>query len=166
MLDTVATAFETHTPLTVAAFRLGAACALGMVIGLDRESRRHPAGLRTHTLTALGAALITLCGLEFIEAYAADDDRTQFDPIRILNALVPALAILSAASIFHTQHSVKGMTTGISLWLSGAVGIACGAGQLSFAIAAVLLSIGILFPLRVIERRMFDRDEKETKHKD
>jgi len=161
MADLFVASFDGDLPAGVVALRLGAACVLSVIVGLDRESRRHPPGLRTHMLMALGAALLTLIGLEFVAAFAAGAE-TRLDPVRILSAVAPAVAILAAATIFHTPRSVKGVTTGVSLWLSGAVGIACGAGFLTHAVFAVVLAMGILIPARAAERRLFRKQRGRT----
>ena len=152
-------AFNTVTPWTVIALRCGAACVLGLVIGFEREARDRPAGLRTHMLTALAAALFTLIAKELINAYGGDDGATQLDPIRVVEAVTAGVAFIAAGAIIRARGSVRGLTTGAGMWLAGAIGLACGAGFLVIAIIGTVLAVAILFPLRLLEDRFFPDDE-------
>ena len=76
--------------------RLLVACGLGLVIGIDREARDRPAGLRTHMLTALAAAVFTIIAIEMIETFGAGGRQTQLDPIRVVEAVTAGVAILGS----------------------------------------------------------------------
>ena len=99
--------------------RLGAAVAAGAVIGLDREMRNKPAGLRTMALVSLGAAvfIVTTAGAATVDSSS-----------RIIQGIITGVGFLGAGSIIrgHTEESVRGLTTAASIWLAAAVGIACG----------------------------------------
>lgn len=101
--------------------RLGAAVLVGALIGLDRELRGKPAGLRTVALVALGAAVFVLTAAGVSEA---DPDSTS----RVIQGIVTGIGFLGAGSIIRgqTEDSVKGLTTAASIWLAAAAGIACG----------------------------------------
>lgn len=149
--------FETQLPLGVMAVRLVAACLMGLAIGFEREMRDRPAGLRTHMLTALGAAVFMIIAIEMISSFGDVDDATRLDPIRVVEAVTAGAAFLAAGTIIHGRGSVRGLTTGASIWLAGAVGLACGAGYLTVALLAVGLAVLILFPIRILESHLFGK---------
>jgi putative Mg2+ transporter-C (MgtC) family protein len=99
--------------------RLGAAVLVGALIGLDREIRNKPAGLRTIALVSLGSAVFVVTALEGATADSAS---------RVIQGIVTGVGFLGAGSIVHgrTEQSVHGLTTAASIWLASALGIACG----------------------------------------
>jgi putative Mg2+ transporter-C (MgtC) family protein len=99
--------------------RLGAAVIAGALIGIDREIRNKPAGLRTITLVSLGSAVFVLTA---IEGGMADSTS------RVVQGIVTGIGFLGAGTIIHgpTEESVRGLTTAASVWLAAAIGIACG----------------------------------------
>ena len=110
-----------------------AALLLGMAIGMERQWRQHPAGLRTNTLVALGAAL-------FVSLSILMNDTNS--PTRIASYVVSGLGFLGGGVILRDGLNVKGLNTAASLWCSGAVGTLCGAGfagHALFGTAAVLV---------------------------
>lgn len=145
--------FLTHMSLWTILLRLGAACLLGFLIGLDREVRGHPAGLRTHMLVALAAATFTLVAFEITAAFEAADN-VQIDPLRVVEAITAGVAFLAAGTIIQARGKVKGLTTGAGMWLAGAIGLACGAGFLALAMICTGLVLLILRPMHWIERRL------------
>jgi putative Mg2+ transporter-C (MgtC) family protein len=120
--------------------RLGAAVAVGALIGLDRERRGKPAGLRTVALVSLGAAVFVLSasGVSGTE----DPDATS----RVIQGIVTGVGFLGAGSIIRgqTEESVKGLTTAASVWLAAAAGIACGLAQWPLVLAASSFGVLIL----------------------
>ncbi|MDA1070955.1 MAG: MgtC/SapB family protein [Proteobacteria bacterium] len=130
----------TATPLWVIALRFVAACVLGGLIGLEREIRHKPAGLRTHIMVALAAAAFTVLTYETFDAHL--DDAANADPLRLIEAIVAGVAFLGAGAIIRGNGSVQGITTGTGIWVAGAVGFACGLGY--FAIAAMITVISLL----------------------
>jgi putative Mg2+ transporter-C (MgtC) family protein len=121
--------------------RLGLTIALCGAIGLERETRGQVAGLRTHILVGLGAALFTL-----VSAYAFTDaeDARRVDPTRISAQIVTGIGFLGAGAIIRQGLTVRGLTTAASLWIVAAVGMASGAGYYLGAAAttaAVLISL-------------------------
>jgi putative Mg2+ transporter-C (MgtC) family protein len=126
--------------------RLGAAVLVGALIGLDRELRGKPAGLRTVALVALGSAVLILT--------AAGVDRPSPDSIsRVTQGIVTGIGFLGAGTIIRgqTEQSVKGLTTAASIWLAAAAGIACGLAQWPLVITACGFGVFILI-LDPIER--------------
>lgn len=135
----------------VVAVRLLAALVAGACIGLDREWRRKPAGLRTHMLIALAAAVFTIIASELHLDAARADPSGSADPVRIIEAVTAGVAFLGAGAIFRGGGTVQGMTTGAGIWLAGALGLACGAGYGALALIAGLFTIGVLTVLGRIE---------------
>jgi len=116
-----------------------------MVVGIDRELRDKPAGLRTHMLVSLAAASFTLISFDFHARLIAQGNDNA-DPIRALEAVVAGVAFLGAGTIIQSANKVRGVTTGAGMWMAGAIGLACGGGL--FAIAILLT--GAIFVLRAI----------------
>ena len=143
--------FTTSLPMGLIAMRLGAACVFGFLIGIDREMRQRPAGLRTHMLTALAAAVFTIITFEFVSLMGGKADGTQLDPIRIVESVTSGVAFLAAGTIITHRGDIRGLTTGAGMWLAGAVGLACGAGFLTLALLGTAFALIILVPLRFLE---------------
>jgi len=127
--------------------RLLVAAALGGLIGWERESHEKPAGLRTHMMISLAACLFTLLGLEMVEYDALEVDHVRADPMRLIDAVTAGVAFLAAGSIITSGGSVKGLTTGASMWMVGAVGVACGLGEVLLGGFAVVITLIVLFIL-------------------
>ena len=131
--------------------RLLLAAGLGAGIGVERELRRKPAGLRTNILIALGSALFTTMSLELA--------REGGTPDRVTSQIVTGIGFLGAGAILRDGGNVHGMTTAATIWVNAAVGVAAGAGQYmmaSVATALTLVVLALLGPLeRYFERRSF-----------
>jgi putative Mg2+ transporter-C (MgtC) family protein len=112
---------------------LGTALLLGMALGLERQLRQHPAGLRTNTLVSVGAALFV--SLSFLV--------TRGDPTRIAGQVVSGIGFLGGGVILREGLNVRGMSTAATLWCSAAVGTLAGGGlRLEAAIgAAAILAV-------------------------
>jgi putative Mg2+ transporter-C (MgtC) family protein len=143
----------TVVPPAVAGIRLVAALALGAMIGFERERRRKPAGLRTHMLVAMAACLFIVVGQQLGDMGFGDDTDKRVDPLRLIEAVTQGVAFLAAGIIFTSQGRVRNITTGASMWLAGAVGLACGAGQIPLAALATGIVLAVITVLRAVERR-------------
>ena len=121
------------------------ALVLSAIIGIEREVRAKSAGLRTHTLVGLGAAVFII-----ISKYGFGDlthvAGISIDPSRIAAQVVSGIGFLGAGTILKRPDSgkVQGLTTAASIWLTGAMGLAVGAGQLWLPIVAVACAWTIL----------------------
>lgn len=152
----------THTPLGIIALRLIVAALLGAMIGIERELSNHAAGLRTHMLTALAAALFTVMTFEiYHEMIALGGDAARLDPIRVIEAVTAGVAFLAAGAIIRSGRAVKGLTTGAAMWMAGAVGVAAGAGFFAVAVIGAVLVVVITYVLGRIEKRIL-KNGKET----
>ncbi|HEV3478431.1 MAG TPA: MgtC/SapB family protein [Gaiellaceae bacterium] len=135
--------------------RVVLAAALGGAIGFERELREREAGLRTHMLVSVGAALFTL-----VSAYAWTDWRFStpqglvFDPTRIAAQVVSGIGFLGAGAIIRQGLSVRGLTTAATLWVVAAIGMATGAGYYAAAVATTALVLISLWPLRILAYRV------------
>ena len=138
--------------------RVVLAGVLGGAVGAEREIREREAGLRTHLLVAVGAALFTL-----VSAYAWSDfhfsqkSGVTYDPTRIAAQIVTGIGFLGAGAIIRQGLSVRGLTTAASLWVVAAIGIAAGAGYYSAAVITTIVVLFSLWPLRIVAHRMFTR---------
>jgi putative Mg2+ transporter-C (MgtC) family protein len=132
---------------------LGLALLLSAAIGLEREIRQKDAGLRTHTLVGVGAALFML-----ISKYGFTDVLESrlvvLDPSRVAAQIVSGIGFLGAGLIFVRRDSVRGLTTAASIWVTAAIGAAAGAGLFVLAIlaTAVYFLIALAFP--AVTRRL------------
>lgn len=144
--------------LTTIAMRLILACVLGGLIGIEREFKDRPAGLRTHILTSLAAALFTIMAIELSLTLANDEQNIQADPIRIIEAVTAGVAFLAAGTIITKHDGVSGLTTGAGMWLAGAIGIAVGAGYYAIAAMTTGLALVIFILLNTILSLMRSRN--------
>src|SRR5947209_12830106 len=116
-----------------------------MLIGLERELRGHAAGVRTHTLVAVGAAIFTIAG-----AYGFADvpHGPNVDPARLAAQVASGVGFLGAGAILRQGVGVRGLTTAATLWLSAALGVAAGAGAFDAALVGTAVIIIVLVVLR------------------
>src|SRR6056297_941471 len=115
---------ESEIAIVDMVLRLLAAAGLASVIGLERELRQRPAGLRTHMLVSLGAAGFMLVGYEILFATAVGDPSARIDPTRIVEGVIGGIGFLGAGSIIQGRGSIQGITTGAAIWIAGTIGVA------------------------------------------
>jgi putative Mg2+ transporter-C (MgtC) family protein len=142
---------ETELPLETLALRLGAAALAGMIIGIEREWRQKPAGLRTHMLVSLAAAAFTIISFELYHVSLQIAEHSSGDPIRVIEGVVAGVAFLGAGVIIQSRGDVRNLTTGATIWMSGATGLACGGGFFVAAGLLVGLSLVILVVLGLLQ---------------
>jgi putative Mg2+ transporter-C (MgtC) family protein len=142
--------------------RLVVAAVLGGAIGVERELREREAGLRTHLLVSVGAALFTL-----VSAYAFTDFRyglesgITLDPTRIAAQIVTGIGFLGAGAIIRQGLSIRGLTTAAGVWAVAAIGMAAGAGYYVAAFVTTAVVLVGLGPLRPLERALIGRVRRE-----
>jgi putative Mg2+ transporter-C (MgtC) family protein len=129
--------------------RLLFAALLGGAIGFERENKGKPAGMRTHMLVAIGAALFVIV--------VQQSDGTAADVSRVIQGLVAGVGFLGAGTILNGRHEgeVKGLTTAASIWLTAAIGVAAGLGRESTAVLTTLLALAVLAALPWLVDRVF-----------
>ena len=127
--------------------RLGLAAALGAIVGINRELIQSAAGLRTHVLVCLGAAIMVLAG----EAAGFTQDSSS----RVIQGILAGIGFLGGGTILKLSDKVEvhGLTTAASIWLTAGVGIAAGLGHLWLSIVGTLVAWLVLGPLKALERR-------------
>ncbi|WP_374010105.1 MgtC/SapB family protein [Leifsonia sp. LS-T14] len=124
------------------------AFALSAAIGIERERRLKSAGLRTHILVGLGSTMFTL-----VSAYGfAPLGLPATDPSRIAAQVVTGIGFLGAGVIFVNRGNVVGLTTAASIWVTAAIGMACGAGLPVLAVAGTALHLVAVGTLPTAER--------------
>ncbi|MEZ5098558.1 MAG: MgtC/SapB family protein [Thermoleophilia bacterium] len=140
-------------PLWESVVRILVAMALAGLVGAERETRDQDAGLRTHLLVGVGAALFVVVGnYSWNGIPFGNDAGVVLDPSRVVAYVVTGIGFLGAGAIIKHGTNVRGLTTAASLWVVAATGVACGSGDYelaAIATGAVLLS---LWPLRRIAR--------------
>lgn len=127
-------------------FQVFLAALLSMVMGLDRERRQRPAGLRTHMLVGVGACMFTV-----LSVYAFPGS----DTARVAAQVVTGVGFLGAGTIIQRKGDVKDLTTAASIWATAAVGMAVGAGAWFLALTSTLL----IWTILAVIRRFADKDE-------
>ena len=116
---------------------------LSSLIGLEREWRQKSAGLRTHTLVGVGAALLVL-----ISKYGFSDvlgSRVVLDPSRVAAQIVTGVGFIGGGLIFVRRDSVRGLTTAAIVWMTAAIGMACGAGLWLLALVVTAMHFVVVF---------------------
>jgi putative Mg2+ transporter-C (MgtC) family protein len=144
----------TYTAFSVIVARLLLAALFGAAIGFEREWRNRPAGLRTHILVCVAAAIYALLTIEIVHAPMFVREGAQFDPIRIVEAVTAGVAFLAAGIVIFTKGEVHGLTTGAGMWLAGAIGVAAGLGLWQVALFATVLALIVLGLLHALEVRL------------
>lgn len=142
--------------------RLLFACALGGVVGFERELRDREAGIRTHLLVSLGSALFTIVSAYGFHEFLTDGGNVvRTDPSRIAAQIVTGIGFLGAGAIIREGLSVRGLTTAATLWVVAAIGMSCGAGYYWPAAAATALTLFALWPLRLLAYGLIERIKPE-----
>lgn len=134
--------------------RLVIAAGVGAAIGFEREAHGQAAGLRTFILVTVGACLMMMLSLEMAEIHrhlAVDQSVVRLDPARIASYAIASMGFLGAGAIITGKGSVRGLTTAAGLWLATGLGLAIGAGYLIPALFASVISLIILYALRLIK---------------
>jgi putative Mg2+ transporter-C (MgtC) family protein len=138
--------------------RVVLAGVLGGAVGAEREIREREAGLRTHMLVSIGAALFTLVSAYgFSDFHFSNASGITYDPTRIAAQVVTGIGFLGAGAIIRQGLSVRGLTTAASLWVVAAIGLATGAGYYSAALITTVVVLLSLWPLRILAFRLFER---------
>ncbi|MGV6397360.1 MgtC/SapB family protein [Pseudomonas caspiana] len=145
--------------LTRVTVKLVLAAVLGAILGFEREQKGKAAGVRTHMLVAMGAALFVLAP----RMAGADDAALS----RVIQGIVAGIGFLGAGTILkdrarHTDQ-VKGLTTSAGLWMTAAIGIAAGMGREATAVLSTVLALGILSLMPLIVGKLDPPEENENK---
>jgi putative Mg2+ transporter-C (MgtC) family protein len=124
-------------------WRLLLSAGLGAALGVEREYRRKPAGLRTNILIAIGSTLFTILSLSMTVGTA--------DQSRVAGQIVTGIGFLGGGAILRYRDTVHGMTTAATIWVNAAIGVACGIGHYQLATVTTALTLVVLVVLPPIE---------------
>jgi putative Mg2+ transporter-C (MgtC) family protein len=134
--------------LSKAMVRLVLAAVLGAIIGLERELKRKPAGLRTNIFICFGAAMFTILSSELAKDFGIGD-RT-----RIAAQIIPGIGFIGAGAILHDKGGVSGLTTAATIFVVASIGMAAGGGLYVLAIFSTMLIYLALHLLGILERNL------------
>jgi len=141
--------------------RCGIAAVCGGVIGMERELKHKPAGLRTNILICVGSAMYMAVGLLLMPA-----GTTNVDPTRIAAQVVTGIGFLGAGCIIQQGGRITGLTTAATIWVVAAIGLVAGAGHPLLALIAALIVLATLAVLAPIEERLFHPSHSDDFHND
>lgn len=122
-------------------FKLSVSAALGLIIGLERELKRKPLGLKTSLVISIISCLITIVSIESAYTFPGNDEiRIQMDPLRLAAQIVSGVGFLGAGVILRRGNDrISGLTTAAMIWGASGIGIAVGAGFIAESVFGVLL---------------------------
>jgi putative Mg2+ transporter-C (MgtC) family protein len=126
-----------------------ASIVCGTLLGLERERRYKPAGLRTVTLIALGSTIYTMLSLLLAER------KEMADPARLAAQIIPGIGFLGAGAIIQARGTVVGLTTAATIWTTAAIGVTIGIGQVAAGVGLTALTLVSLELLRRVEGRLY-----------
>ena len=141
------------------ALKLGVAFLCGLLLGLEREHRDKPAGLRTIVLITMGSALFMIVGDLVALVSQGPLGVIQPDPTRIGSQVVTGIGFLGAGSIIQSRGSIHGLTTAATIWMAAAIGLCAGIGFYLTAIATTLFVLIVLVMLAPLTDLMWSRGE-------
>lgn len=138
-------------------YRVGFALLAGAIIGLERELSNHPAGMRTHALVCVGAALCSMisCQMGF-EVAAYGNAQVRVDLSRIAAGVVGAVGFLGAGTILKMRKNsvVVGLTTAATLWVTACMGLSIGMGYFKISIAVLAAALIVTISFKYLEGKM------------
>jgi putative Mg2+ transporter-C (MgtC) family protein len=148
---------------TDALVRILVAAALGAVLGIERELRDKPAGLRTHMLVAEGAALFMVGSVLLTQEFGHDGGSISIDTTRVASTIVAGIGFLGGGAILQTRDRVKGITTAAGIWVAAAIGLLAGAGFFVVAIGGTFIAL-LTLVLLVLPERWFGASDTGQYH--
>jgi putative Mg2+ transporter-C (MgtC) family protein len=142
------------------AMRIGVALALGGAVGLERERKHRPAGFRTMILISMGSAAFMVVAHDIIaqSASATLPGGATVGPAetsRVLQGLIGGIGFLGAGAVIQNKRAVRGLTTAAAVWVTSAIGAACGLGLYTTASIVAAFTMFTLVILEVFENRWF-----------
>jgi putative Mg2+ transporter-C (MgtC) family protein len=146
--------------LAIALTKLGLAMLCGSLLGLERELKEKPAGLRTFMLITTGSCLFVIVGVSISETWTGASD-----PGRVAAQVVAGIGFLGAGTIIHSRGSVHGMTSAATIWLSAGIGIAIAVDMFLLAIFVTFIILGMLVGLRTLELKIGTKGRSHMKAK-
>ncbi|MBQ9473708.1 MAG: MgtC/SapB family protein [Bacteroidales bacterium] len=138
-------------PIEIFLFRLGCALLAGVAIGIQRELRRHQAGLTTNALVSVGACIFILISESVIMAASRGEGPVNNDNLRVLSQVVTGIGFLGAGVIMKNGTTIHGLSSAATIWCSAAVGSLCAYGLWAEALIATAVVLLINWGLKGIE---------------
>jgi putative Mg2+ transporter-C (MgtC) family protein len=132
--------------------RLLIGALLGAMIGFERERQNQPAGLRTHTILAVGCTLAMTLSINIAMQFR--EVVPNGDPARLAAQVISGIGFLGAGAILRFGNNIRGLTTATSLWTLAIIGLAVGAGHFVAGVATTLILLGVLSVLNIVEKRL------------
>jgi putative Mg2+ transporter-C (MgtC) family protein len=138
--------------------RLIAAVLLGAIVGFEREKAGKPAGLRTHILVTLGTCLFVLA----CSGSGMDSDGLS----RVIQGIITGIGFLGAGSILklNEERDIQGLTTAAGVWMTAAIGVAVGLGQLGLALLGTILTVIVLTALGQVDYKLEKKSATESEN--
>lgn len=136
--------------------RLLAAAFFSGLIGIEREAKSQPAGLRTHLLVGIGSCLMMVLSITGFDSFInSDSDAIRYDPARIPSYVISGIGFLGAGTIIVHRGSVRGLTTAASVWVAAGLGLTVGAGMYFAAFLTTAIVLLTLYGLYHVENKFF-----------
>ncbi len=148
MMNEIAVVKDVALKLLLSAF-------LGALIGLEREVREKPAGLKTNALISCGATLFMIISIYVMQEYGTKTS----DPGRIAAQVITGIGFIGAGVILRSRGSIKGLTTAATIWSVTGVGLAIGCGFYSAALIATIVILSVLLVIGKVEQHLVRREE-------
>ncbi len=144
--------------------RVLSAILLGFAVGLEREITNKYAGLRTNILVCVGSCIFTILSIYgFPEVSVLGDELGTRDTARVAAQVVTGIGFIGGGTVLRHGANVFGLTTAATLWVSAAIGMACGTGMYGLALISTILTIIVLVTVRVFERTCLISSAKNKK---
>lgn len=144
--------------------KIGLAILLGLVIGFERLLGHKEAGMKTHAMVSMGAALFVIISEILAAKYA--DIGGGFDASRMASQIIVGIGFMGAGSIIFQGNRLKGLTTASGFWVTAGIGMACGFGLFNLAILTTVFVLMIFVVISMLERPVIDMIDKKEKNDD
>lgn len=146
-------------------FRILLSAILGFLIGLDREFKNKPAGVKTYMYVTVACTLLTILSIVGVEKYGEINHLVRMDPLRLAAQIVSGLGFLGAGVILKDGFQIRGLTSAAMILFSGGVGIGIGVGFYEVVIFSIIVAWLLAKLGEKLERRMEARLNKEQENK-
>ena len=144
--------------------RVLSAVLLGFAVGLEREMTNKYAGLRTNILVCVGACIFTIISIYgFPEVSVTGDELGTRDTARVAAQVVTGIGFIGGGTVLRHGANVFGLTTAATLWVSAAIGMACGTGMYGLALVSTIFTIIVLVSVRIFEKDVLTHSTKNRK---
>lgn len=146
-------------------FRIFLSAILGFLIGLDREFKNKPAGVKTYMYVTVACTLLTILSIVGVEKYGEINHLVRMDPLRLAAQIVSGLGFLGAGVILKDGFQIRGLTSAAMILFSGGVGIGIGVGFYEVVIFAIIVAWLLAKFGEKLERRMEKRIKQQQENK-